>query len=410
MNAAPLSSRAFRLTLFGMLYFVQGVGLAYFRNFQKPYLDGFQIDADMIGLLTAILLLPFILKIFIGMLSDRVSPFGLGHRKPYIMAGLILAALGFGAAAFVLPDVSFAAFAVFIVLGSFSVALFDSTADGLAIDITPEPEHGTVQSVMVGGRAIGFIILSLLFGALVTSAGYRAVFLIIAAAMLVPLIWVTRIQEPAQRPARQSFDWQAFGEMLKPRFLIFAVYAVLYSIVSFGVDGLVTYHMSQSFNAPETQIGLYGALRGLGAALGALGAGLLFDRIGRKTSAYGAIVLISIGAILLGVAPGVGMLLGIGVVWGLAWGFQETVFVALAMEIADTRIAASMFALMMAVSNIGTAIGEAVATGLTDNLPFSTVFLGLAAGNIFVLPVLWALFRFMRGREEAPVAASAAQP
>ncbi|GAB4473869.1 MAG: hypothetical protein Kow00124_13260 [Anaerolineae bacterium] len=404
MTATRSTSRAFRLTLFGLLYFVQGVGLAYFRNFQKPYLDGFQIDADVIGLLTGILLLPFILKIFIGMLSDRFNLLGMGHRKPYIMAGLILAAIGFGAAAFVLPSVSFTAFAAFIVLGSFSVALFDSTADGLAIDITPKAEQGTVQSVMVGGRAVGFIILSLLFGALVSSAGYRVVFLIIAAAMLIPLIWVTRIQEPEERPARQSFEWRAFREMLRPRFLLFAAYAVLYSIVSFGVDGLVTFHMSQSFNAPETQIGLYGALRGLGAALGALGAGLLFDRVGRQISGYGAIVLISIGAALIGTAPGVGMLLGLGVIWGLAWGFQETVFVALAMEIADVRIAASMFALMMALSNVGTAIGEAVATGLTDNLPFSTVFLGLAAGNLIVLPVLWALFRFMRGRGEVAAA------
>jgi hypothetical protein len=32
-------SRWFRLSMFGLLYFVQGAALAYFRNFQKPYLD-----------------------------------------------------------------------------------------------------------------------------------------------------------------------------------------------------------------------------------------------------------------------------------------------------------------------------------------------------------------------------------
>ena len=31
--------RWFRLTMFGMLYFVQGAALAYFRNYNKPYLD-----------------------------------------------------------------------------------------------------------------------------------------------------------------------------------------------------------------------------------------------------------------------------------------------------------------------------------------------------------------------------------
>ena len=42
-------SRWFRLSMFGVLYFVQGSALAYFRNFQKPYLDSLNIDADVIG-------------------------------------------------------------------------------------------------------------------------------------------------------------------------------------------------------------------------------------------------------------------------------------------------------------------------------------------------------------------------
>lgn len=386
-------SRWFRLSMFGLLYFVQGAALAYFRNFQKPYLDGLGIDADVIGLLTSILLLPFILKIFIGMLSDRVSLFRLGHRKPYMVLGLLLAALAFGAAGFVLPDTNFTLFAVLVVAGSFSVTLFDSTTDGLAIDVTPREEHGTVQGTMVGGRAAGFIILSLAFGALVQAQGYRVIFLIIAAIMLIPLLWVLRIREPAERVVEQQFQWSAFRALVKPRFLVFVAYAVFYSIVSFGVDGLVTYFMSSHFGAPETMIGNYGALRGLGAVIGAVGGGLLADRVGRRRSAYGAVFAISIGAALIGAAPSIGTLLALGVLWGIAWGFQETVFVALAMDLSDTRIAASMFALMMAFSNVGTAIGEGVATGLTDNIGFSPVFWILAAANVITLPILWGLFK-----------------
>ncbi len=386
-------SRWFRLSMFGLLYFVQGSALAYFRNFQKPYLIGFNIGVDQIGLLTSLLLLPFVLKIFIGMLSDRVNLFGMGHRKPYMLLGLILAAGAFVAAGFVSPGIDFTLFAVLVVLGSFSVTIFDSTTDGLAIDITPENEQGRVQSVMVGGRAIGFIILSLVFGTLVQADGYRVVFLIIAASMLIPLIFVAQVREPTERHISQSFDWRAFGEMLKPRFLMFAVYAVVYSIVSFGIDGLVTLFMSQEFNAAETVIGNYGALRGIGAAVGAILAGVLLDRLGRRPMAYGAALVIAIGGALIGLATGNNMLLVLGVIWGIVWGFQETIFVALAMELADSRIAASMFALMMAVSNIGTAIGEGVATGLTDDIGFRAVFFILAGINIAVFPILWGLFK-----------------
>ncbi|MFO7678618.1 MAG: MFS transporter [Chloroflexota bacterium] len=390
---ATAHSRRFRLIMFGSLYFVQGVGLAYFRNFQKPYLDSLGVSANLIGLLTTILLLPFILKIFIGMISDRVNLFGRGHRKPYIFSGLLLAALAFGAAAFANPASDFGLFAMLIVLGSFSVALFDSTADGLAIDITPRAEQGTVQSFMVGGRALGFIILSLVFGALVQNQGYRIVFLIIAAFMFLPMLWLRRAAEPAERDAGQQFQWQAFKVMAKPRFVIFGAYAIFYSIVAFGVDGLVTYAMSSNFNAPETTIGQYGALRGAGAILGAVLAGFLADRVGRKQSAYAAAVMVSIGAVLLGFAPSVNFILLLGLLWGLVWGFQETVFVALAMDLADVRIAASMFAIMMALSNLGTAVGEGVSTALTDDIGFSAVFWGLAAFNLILFPILWGLFR-----------------
>ncbi|MCA9978211.1 MAG: MFS transporter [Anaerolineales bacterium] len=394
-------SRSFRLSMFGLLYFVQGAALAYFRNFQKPYLDGLGVDADVIGLLTSLLLLPFILKIFIGMLSDRVNLFGKGHRKPYIILGLVLAAVAFASASFVLPDSNFALFAILIVTGSFSVALFDSTTDGLAIDTTPEAEQGTVQGVMVGGRAAGFIVLSLVFGALVQGQGFHIVFILIAIAMLLPLLWVTRIQEPAARDESQQFQWAAFREMGKSTFLVFGAYAIFYSIVSFGVDGLVTLFLSSEFNAAETTIGQYGALRGLGAIIGAVAGGLLVDRLGRRQSAYGALLLISIGAVLIGAAGSVNMVLALGVVWGIVWGFQETIFVALAMKLADTRIAASMFALLMALSNVGTAVGEGLATGLTDNISFAAIFWLLAGLNAINVPILWGLFKLMPERNSS---------
>jgi PAT family beta-lactamase induction signal transducer AmpG len=104
--------------------------------------------------------------------------------------------------------------------------------------------------------------------------------------------------------------------------------------------------------------------------------------------------------VLIGAASSLNFLLAIGIVWGLIWGFQETVFVALAMGLADTRIAASMFAIMMAVSNLGTAIGEGVATGLTDDIGFTAVFWLLAAVNLVTLPLLWGLFRMTAHRQE----------
>jgi MFS family permease len=387
------SNRRFRTLMFASLYVVQGVGLAYFRNFQKPYLNDLGVDPDVIGLLTLILQVPFVLKIFIGMVSDRVDLFGMGHRKPYILLGLLLAAAAFGMATLAAPDVNLLTFSILVTLGSFAVTLFDSATDGLAIDITPHDEQGRVQGVMVGGRAAAFVLLSLLFGVLVQRYHYRIVFPIIGVAMLLPLIWVLRVRESAHRSAETTFQWSAFRALTRPRFLLFALYAVVYSLGSFGVDGLVTYFMSEQFTATETMIGQYGALRGIGAVVGAVVGGLLIDRLGRRQSAYGAVVLISVVAVLIGAATGSAAVIWLGLLWGVIWAFQETVFFALAMDIADARIAASMFAVMMAISNLGAALADGAATALSDNLGFVAVFFTLAAINLVTLPVLWRLFR-----------------
>ena len=78
---------------------------------------------------------------------------------------------------------------------------------------------------------------------------------------------------------------------------------------------------------------------------------------------------------------------------GSVWALHETVFFALAMDIADGRIAASMFAIMMGISNLGSAVADGAATALSDDLGFRAVFWILAAVNLLTFPVLRRLFR-----------------
>jgi len=396
-------STRFRIVMFASVYVVQGVGLAYFRNFQKPYLDELGIHPDSIGLLTLILQLPFVLKVFIGMVSDKISLFGRGHRKPYIIIGLLLAALTFTAAGLVQPNTHLLTFSFFVVLGSFSVTLFDSTTDGLAIDITPQNEAGKIQGVMVGGRAAAFILLSLAFGQLVKRVGYPIVFPVIGITMLIPLIFVGQLREPPRSGGTDRFQWGAFRALGRPQFVQFALYAVIYSIGSFGIDGLITYALSESFGVGESVIGNYGALRGVGAVAGALLGSIILDRLGKRPGAIGASLLISIVGLGFSLATKAPIIVGIGLVWGVIWAFQETVFFALAMNLADTRIAASMFAIMMGISNLGAAVGDGAATALSDNLGFPGVFALLAGINLITIPILVRLFRTYPGLERPAV-------
>ena len=79
-----------RYAMFGLLYFTQGTILSYFTALNALYLLGKGVDMTRIGILGTIALMPFVLKVFLGMLSDKVNLFGLGHRKPYIVIGLVI--------------------------------------------------------------------------------------------------------------------------------------------------------------------------------------------------------------------------------------------------------------------------------------------------------------------------------
>ena len=58
------------------------------------------------------------------------------------------------------------------------------------------------------------------------------------------------------------------------------------------------------------------------------------------------------------------------------------------MHITDSRIAATMFSVLMAVANIGTGIGLAVAGMLSDTIGYAFTFLVLALLNLLALPLI----------------------
>ena len=83
-------SKAQRYTMFALLYFAEGAIMSYFTSLNSLYLQSFGLDMGQVGIIGTIAMIPFVIKIFLGMLSDKVNFFGLGHRKPYIILGLAI--------------------------------------------------------------------------------------------------------------------------------------------------------------------------------------------------------------------------------------------------------------------------------------------------------------------------------
>ncbi len=385
-------NKTVRYAMFGLLYFAQGSILSYFTALNALYLLSFDLSMSQVGLFSAIALTPFILKIFLGMVSDKVNLLGRGHRKPYIVLGLLIQAACLFAVPAIHPAQQFALFTTVAFVLMTGMALYDTCTDGFALDTTPVEDEGTVQGIMVGGRALGVVVISAVLGLLAQLTTWTVAFWALGCITLLPLVLVFRVREP-ERPPERAFQWQAFGAFARRPVVALALLGALYSLVINGANELVNPFLQENYGIDYLTAGLYTAVWGVGVVLGGLTGGRLTDRVGHRRAALGALVLSLVAVLALAGISGPAMAWPLVLVFGLAFGYYETVYFATSMEFTDPRIAASMFAILMAVANVGTGVGLAVSGSLVDAIGYRWTFVAIAALNLLALPLITPIFR-----------------
>lgn len=381
-----------RYAMFAMLYFAQGSIMSFFTALNALYLQSFGLDMSQIGIIGTIAMIPFILKIFLGMLSDKVNLFGLGHRKPYIILGLIIQAVCLIIVPTINPAENFMAYAVLAFVMMSGMALYDTCTDGLALDTTPVEEEGIIQSFMVGGRAVGMVIVSAVLGVLVYKTSWTFGFYFLAAATLLPLPLVLVTKE-GKKASDRIFDWSAFSCFKNPNVIALAVLGALYSLIIYGANQIVNPSLSAHFGINYATAGFISTVLGLGTVIGSLAGGKMTERIGQKRSVQIALVVsvFAIGLLAAIIAPWMAWVLVF--TFGLAFGFYETVFMAMSMHVTDGRIAATMFSILMAIANIGTGIGLGLTGVLADSVGYNVTFLILAVLNLAAWPLINTIFK-----------------
>lgn len=380
-----------RYLMFALLYFAQGSIMGYFTALNALYLQSFGLDMTRVGLIGTIALIPFVIKIFFGMLSDKVNLFGLGYRKPYIILGLVVQAVCLLAVPLVNPGENFMLYASLAFLMMAGMALYDTCTDGLALDTTPREEEGKIQGFMVGGRAIGMVVVSIVIGNIAEYLTWPAAFIFLAVITLIPLPLVFASRE-SERPNERLFDWKAFSSFKRPMVIALGVLGALYSLIINGANQLVNPFLEQEFGISLSTAGWVAGVLGLGIVAGSLAGGSITDRIGQRRSVISAllIALVSIACLALIAAPW--MVWGLVMIFGFAFGFYETVYFAISMRVTDGRIAATMFSILMAVANIGTGIGLGLTGLMADTLGFRLSFVVIALLNILALPLVKLIF------------------
>jgi MFS transporter, PAT family, beta-lactamase induction signal transducer AmpG len=385
--------------LFASIYAVQGAVAAYFFTFNLIYLTSCGVPPSVAADAQSVALLPFILKFLAGPLSDRFSLLGLGHRKPYIVLGLAVQALALAGLATVDPGRQVGAFTALALLAVAGMALGDTCCDGMVIDVTPPGDRDRVQGALVASRALAAMACASGFGLWVGRSGgsdrYRELLWACAAAGLVPLSQALFLAEPRPAGDAERFRWSALRVLVRPRSLALLAYGAAFATIANGVEiHLSPYYKALGFGGGA--LGALAALRYVGRAAGGALLPLASGRLGRGGAlALGVAALATTTAMQAAVPGGGAVAAGVGATaFGAACGWADALFFVLAMEASDPRMAASTYALFMAVTNVSVAGGSLFdrARSRLDGR-YGPAFLASALGFLAVLAFVPRLAR-----------------
>ncbi len=387
------SKRTLRYLLFGSLYLTQGTILGYFNSLNALYLLSNGLTMTDIGIFSAIALIPFVIKIFLGILSDKVNLFGLGHRKPYIVLGLVIQTLCLIFIPFVNPAENYWLFVGIAFTLQLGMAWYDTCTDGLALDSSTEEEESTIQSFMVGGRAIGVIVASLVTGYLAQNVSWDSVFWTLAILTLIPFILLPLVKEPKEENEEEIFEWKAFSAFKNGQVLAVAAFGFIVFAAVIGANFMINPFVEQTAGINLTQAGFISTTWGIGVVIGSIIGGLIMKKISIKKSLFIGVTITSLLIITLSFINSYELALIIVPIFGIGYGITQTMAFALCMRFTVAAIAASMYSILMAVTNIGQGAGMGIAGALTDAIGYRPTFVIYALFNMLALLFLPLIFK-----------------
>ena len=192
------------VTLF-LLYVSQGLPFGLIDFALPAWLAQNGASAAAIGGVLAMIILPWTFKLGYAFIMDRYAFLAMGRRRPWIIVGQVGLVAALVAMAFADPGVQqigvITALAFAMGLAS---AFQDVAVDGLAVDILPADEIERVNGYMFGGQAIGTAAGAAASGYLIAYHGLPAAALTLAAIVAAILALVLVVRE---RPGERLLPW-----------------------------------------------------------------------------------------------------------------------------------------------------------------------------------------------------------
>ena len=411
---AMSQSRVLRLATLSSLYFCQGVPIGLMSNAMPAWLLSMGTSAEAVGSFKAVSGLPWSLKFFVAPLMDMCTCRRYGFRRPFVCAaqsGLLLALITMALMTKAELHLSVITTCGFLV--NFFSSSQDVAVDGMAIDILDADEHGVANAFMSTSQTAGATVLGVLSGALLPSIGLSGAASVAAAFILPALLNIFfSLERPGQRhvphcsctgdeQVTQSASWSpppeatlsskaisfVRGLLLNSTSLLILT-ANITSTVASGIGSVMwpKVGLDHGVSAPAYAT-IVSVADGLAALVG-LACGGLIDRYGAAP-----LYLISTG---LNIAPfatvayleqtsglTANAFVALRVCTSLVSQVRFVSYLAFCMRICGPSLAAAtQFAAMMALSNLGGTIGDTLVAVGSCNSPASYFTLCAEAASL----------------------------
>ena len=410
---ALASSKYWRFFVFTMLYVAQGIPIGVLLFAIPAYMAQSGIEAAVIGAFGALATLPHSIKLFLGPIMDRWTYLPMGKRRPWVLIAQSGIIFSFASMAFIptpLSNMTLLMGGAFLV--NFFVAFQDVATDGMAVDILHPDEQSQAASLMFGGQALG-IALTTAGGAFLLDRSGVALAALVSSALVIFIILLPLLSR--ERPGEKILPWTSgkasemepgsrpsgwldiiaslFRYFFMSASMVFVFSIALYTIGRGLHMALVPVYFVQELGWKDTTFSNLTSLASLvGAIVTMTVGGPLVHKVGRiNFFAIGCIAIAGIGlsmAILPFISASTELLYAYRIVYATLDTLTVVSIISVAMAVCGRKVAATQFAIYMAISNFGLAGGQGLIGPLraqfTDTQLF-LIFAGLTFSALFVM-------------------------
>ena len=403
--------RWLRFSLFTLYYFIQGLPLGFAFIALPAWLIAEGVDPARVSMLIGIAGLPWVFKLVAGPVMDRYSFPAMGVRRPWVLGTQFMIFLTACCLVF-LKDVEahFILLTIIATILNAFAAFQDVAVDGMAIQLLREDEQGRANAFMGAGQVLGMSLIGSMAVKALNFGGMPAAGIMMASILIIIILISLLFRE---RPGERILPWTSGdahpgADLPEGSILIIFKNLIISTFLPMSFMSIVVVFISTTINGigsvwfPDIAISVCGysdttwadwlSITGIVSAFIGLLFGILIDRIGVKTTlaiafAYNAVVYLLLFTLFdRFTSPGIGIFAVFAAQFGVQFSF--ICGIALFMQISNKRIAATQFAVYMAVLNLGRVLGSFIYPGVKESFGIKETFLVVATGFLISLLIL----------------------